>query len=475
VNLLAGKLYDPGTAVNKVTTGLLALTALDTTNLRLAFVVPPSGIVLVRLKGVLHGATTFPQIMLGVLEGSTVRGRQAPMTGGGNLAATTLQQVEAQFLVTGLTPAASLNWDAAYGVETVVASTGLKYGGPNNTTANDNFGGFAFEIWDPCSVYTPSAGAAPTSTVHVKVDAVQADTDNIQTRLPAALVSGRMDASVGAMAADVVTAAAIANGAIDAATFAAGAINAAAIADGAIDAATFAAGSITATVIADGAIDAATFAANALDAVWSTAARTLTAGTNLPTAAGIADAVWDEAIAGHLGAGSTGLALNGAGAAGDPWSTALPGAYGAGTAGSIIGNNLDAAVSSRLATAGYTAPDNATITAIDAKTTNLPSDPADASIIAAATGAILSAVGDVPTAAEIHAELTELANLDAAVSTRMATFTYTAPDNTGIAAIQAKTDSLTFTMAGKLDVNVLVVNGVTLQGDGSAGDLWRPA
>jgi hypothetical protein len=357
----------------------------------------------------------------------------------------------------------------------VVASTGLKYGGPNNTTANDNFGGFAFEIWDPCSVYTPSAGAAPTSTVHVKVDAVQADTDNIQTRLPAALVSGRMDASVGAMAADVVTAAAIANGAIDAATFAAGAINAAAIADGAIDAATFAAGSITATVIADGAIDAATFAANALDAVWSTAARTLTAGTNLPTAAGIADAVWDEAIAGHLGAGSTGLALNGAGAAGDPWSTALPGAYGAGTAGSIIGNNLDAAVSSRLATAGYTAPDNATITAIDAKTTNLPSDPADASIIAAATGAILSAVGDVPTAAEIHAELTELANLDAAVSTRMATFTYTAPDNTGIAAIQAKTDSLTFTMAGKLDVNVLVVNGVTLQGDGSAGDLWRPA
>jgi CBS domain-containing protein len=49
---------------------------------------------------------------------------------------------------------------------------------------------------------------------------------------------------------------------------AAGVITAAAIADGAIDAATFAAGAITATVIADGAIDAATFAANAItDAV----------------------------------------------------------------------------------------------------------------------------------------------------------------------------------------------------------------
>ncbi len=37
---------------------------------------------------------------------------------------------------------------AAYGVETLVASTGLKYGGPNNTTANDAFGAFQFEIWE---------------------------------------------------------------------------------------------------------------------------------------------------------------------------------------------------------------------------------------------------------------------------------------------------------------------------------------
>ena len=35
---------------------------------------------------------------------------------------------------------------------------------------------------------------------------VQADTDDIQTRLPAALVGGRMDSSVGAMAANVMTA-----------------------------------------------------------------------------------------------------------------------------------------------------------------------------------------------------------------------------------------------------------------------------
>lgn len=50
----------------------------------------------------------------------------------------------------------------------------------------------------------------------VALAAVQADTDNIQTRLPAALVGGRMDSSVGAMAANVITAAAIATDAIDA-------------------------------------------------------------------------------------------------------------------------------------------------------------------------------------------------------------------------------------------------------------------
>jgi hypothetical protein len=139
--------YDPATAVNKATTALLALTALDTTNLRIAFTVPASGRVLVRLQGVLHGASTFPQIMLGVLEGSTVRMRKAPMTGGGNLAATTLLSVEAVAVISGLTPSASLTWDAAYGVETIVASTGLKYGGPNNATANDAWGGFSFEVW----------------------------------------------------------------------------------------------------------------------------------------------------------------------------------------------------------------------------------------------------------------------------------------------------------------------------------------
>lgn len=67
-------------------------------------------------------------------------------------------------------------------------------------------------------------------------------------------------------------------------------------------------------------------------------------GGSAPTAAAIADAVWDEALSGHTGAGSAGEALDAASTAGDPWLTALPGAYGAGTAGKIIGDNLNAPV-----------------------------------------------------------------------------------------------------------------------------------
>lgn len=67
---------------------------------------------------------------------------------------------------------------------------------------------------------------------------------------------------------------------------------------------------------------------------------------------------WDVTLASHLTPGSTGAALNAAGSAGDPWQTALPGAYTAGQAGYIIGHNIDATISSRLATSalGFSVP-----------------------------------------------------------------------------------------------------------------------
>lgn len=56
-------------------------------------------------------------------------------------------------------------------------------------------------------VYT---GFPQTGDAYAKGVDVEADTQDIQARLPAALVSGRIDASVGAMAANVMTAAAAA-------------------------------------------------------------------------------------------------------------------------------------------------------------------------------------------------------------------------------------------------------------------------
>jgi hypothetical protein len=160
LNILGCRTYDPAIAVSKATTAALAMTALDTTNLRLAFSVPAHGMVRIRMAGVVHGATTYPSILLGVLEGATVRGRVSPVGALKNTAvATAMVSQVADFIVTGLTPG-PVTWDAAYGVETAVAATGLKYGGPNNTVANDAFGAFSFEVWDPA----PSAGGDPWAT-----------------------------------------------------------------------------------------------------------------------------------------------------------------------------------------------------------------------------------------------------------------------------------------------------------------------
>lgn len=232
------------------------------------------------------------------------------------------------------------------------------------------------------------------AAIKAETATILSDTNDIQTRLPAALVSGRMDSSVGAMAANVITAAATAadylaeiNAEADAAladvgltTTITGRIDVATstrLASASYTAPLDAAGTRSAVGLAsanlDSQLDALPTAAENATAIWAAASRTLTALdedsttldldatiraavglaaanldtqlADLPTAGENADAVWDEAIAGHAGAGSTGEALAAAGAAGDPWITALPGSYSVGQAGYIVGTCLDAAVS----------------------------------------------------------------------------------------------------------------------------------
>jgi len=112
--------------------------------------------------------------------------------------------------------------------------------------------------------------------------------------------------------------------------------------------------------------------------------------------------------------------------------------------------HLDAAVSSRLSTAGYTAPANSDIAAIKAKTDNLPSDPADASDIAASF-------------ASIAATLSTISGFI----------------DTEVAAIKAKTDNLPTDPADQSAVEAAITaaqtaiaNAIAALNDLSAAEVW---
>jgi len=89
---------------------------------------------------------------------------------------------------------------------------------------------------DPWGTALPGAYGAGTAgniignNLDAVLSAVETDTQNIQSRLPAALVGGAMDADVSALQANVITAAAINAAALTAAKFGANSIDAAALA-----------------------------------------------------------------------------------------------------------------------------------------------------------------------------------------------------------------------------------------------------
>jgi len=80
--------------------------------------------------------------------------------------------------------------------------------------------------------------------------------------------------------------------------------------------------------------------------------------------------------------------------------------------------NLDAATSTRLPSSGYTAPANSDISAIKSKTDNLPSDPADQSLLEAAIAGV-TAPSASAVATAVRSELSvELGRVDQAISSR---------------------------------------------------------
>jgi hypothetical protein len=233
-------------------------------------------------------------------------------------------------------------------------------------------------------------------------------------------------------------------------------------------------------------------------AVWAAGTRTLTASLD-PTSAVIAAAVWDLATSGHTSGGTFGAAMNAAGSAGDPWGTALPGTYGAGTAGFLVGSNLNAAVSSRSTYAGgdtsgtttllarltalragyldnlsagavalagsapswYTAPVDVSsnVSAIKAKTDNLPAAPADETLLIAATNAVMARLG-APAGASLAAD----------IATRLATSGYTAAPTVAAIATGVWQDTTAgdFTVAGSIGKSLFTSGAVP----GAAGGLF---
>jgi hypothetical protein len=207
--------------------------------------------------------------------------------------------------------------------------------------------------------------SADIAALKTQAEAIEVDTQDIQTRLPAALVSGRMDASVGAMDSNVITAAAA-------------------------------------------AADYITEIGNAANAAADTA---------------LADVGLTTTVTGRI----------------------------------------DADVSSRLATAGYTAPLSAsgTRTALGMASANLD---AQLDTMARATD-----VASLETAIETAAAGTNAligTPVGASLAADVAALQDTAND------IKGKTDSLTFTVAGKVDANITHVIADPVQQNGSTTTAW---
>lgn len=191
--------------------------------------------------------------------------------------------------------------------------------------------------------------------------------------------------------------------------------------------------------------------------------------TTPPTVAQIATQVWSEPIPGTFAVGSAGAKLNAASSAGDPWATALPGAYGAGTAGNILGNRLDAAITTRMATFTYTVPPTSAAIATQVWSEALPG-----TYTSGQAGFKLNAAGGaadpwstaLPGAYSAGSAGFIIGNrLDAAVSTRLASASYTAPPTTAAIATQVWSEVLPGTYTA-------TQAGFKLNAAGSSADPW---
>jgi hypothetical protein len=240
---------------------------------------------------------------------------------------------------------------------------------------------------------------------------------------------------------------------------------------GAVGSVTGAVGSVTGAVgsVASGGIATTSFAAGAINAAAIAADAIGASELAADAVAEIADAVWDEVLAGHLTAGTTGNALNAAGSAGDPWTTALPGAYGAGTAGAKLGRvpDIAAGAAGGLFIAGSNATTTVNVTGslsgsvgsvTGGVTVTTNNDKTGYTLSAPGIQAIWDALTSVLTTASSIGKLL-VDNVNSTISSRLATAGYTAPDNTTIGTINTNVANVqtripTSLVSGRIDASV---------------------
>lgn len=405
-------------------------------------------------------------------------------------------------------PPANARWFAALATSAVPLAPTVA-----GRTLDVSAGGEAGVDWANVGSPTTTVGLSGT-TVKTATD-VETDTADIQSRLPAALVGGRIDANMGAISSDSTAA-----------------DNCEAYFDGtgytdvdnlsvirANTAQAGASGSITLDASASASDDfynntfiqitGGTGAGQARfisDYVGSTKVATVNAnwvtnpssdstfiiwpfgtlpGASAPTAAEVADAVWDEATSGHTTSGTfgeqcktdidailvdtaeigaAGAGLTEAGGTGDqltavPWNAAWDAEVQSEVTDAL--NAYDPPTRAELTT-----DTNSVLTAVG----DVPTNAELATALAGADDAILAVLG-APVGASMSADIAAVKSDTAAILTDTGTTLDGKIDtiDTVVDAIKAKTDSLTFTTANMVDSAVKRVGDTTLNAAGTGG------
>ncbi len=174
------------------------------------------------------------------------------------------------------------------------------------------------------------------------------------------------------------------------------------------------------------------------------AANVITAAS-MATDAGaeIADAVWDEVLSGHTTAGTAGKGLIDSSSAGNPWSTDIASGYTGTQAGNVLNG-----VKAKTDQLAFT-----TANQVDAQVKSMATDTLTSGALAAS--AVTELQTGLATSAALSTAQSDITAIKGAVDTE-------------VAAIKAKTDSLTFTVGGQVDANLQSINDITVTGIGTS-------